>query len=580
MIQTYRRMLKVAGDYAPQLQTSLLLSAIAAVIQGIIFALLFPLLSALMAQPIDPTIWRLLALFAVLVLVEAVLRWYELGISWHTSGNIAHATRLKLGEQLRSLPLEQLNCRRSGDLNVVLSSNVNDVVGWMGNFTTLIIQTIVAPLVVVGVTFFIDWRLAVALLVTFPLAVPIYRQLRAIAAQGVRELDTAIADTSSRIVEYVQGQPVLRATKQVGQQSQHLRESLAQQRHTQVQTQRLATLPMLMMAIVVPMAVVVLLALGVLLILQGSLSLPVLFALLAIAVRFSEPLSILAGITAVLDRMETGLERIEAIMAIPPLPAPTSPRQIVHHDLSFENVTFAYVEREQPVLQGVSFHIPERSLTALVGVSGSGKTTITRLISRYADVQQGVVRIGGVDVRDVEPVELMRHISVVFQDVYLFDDTIGNNIRLGKPGATDAEVVAAAQAANCHEFISYLPQGYETRVGEIGGTLSGGERQRLSIARAILKNAPIVLLDEPTAALDTASETAVQAAIEQLVADRTVVAIAHRLSTVVGADTILVLDRGCVVEQGTHAELIELEGRYAAMWQAQQQSRQWRVAVA
>ena len=193
-----------------------------------------------------------------------------------------------------------------------------------------------------------------------------------------------------------------------------------------------------------------------------------------------------------------------------------------------------------------------------------------------SDVQAGAIRIGDIDIRQVKPADLMRSLSVVFQDVYLFDDTIFNNIRMAKSGATDTEIAATAQAANCHDFITRLPQGYDTRIGDIGGALSGGERQRLSIARAMLKDAPIVLLDEPTSALDTESEVAVQEAINRLVVDKTVIVIAHRLSTIVGADLILVLEGGQVTERGSHRELLAQSGRYAAMWAIQQQSQIWR----
>ena len=214
---------------------------------------------------------------------------------------------------------------------------------------------------------------------------------------------------------------------------------------------------------------------------------------------------------------------------------------------------YHYDANPEPILRGVSLHIPERALTALVGHSGCGKTTLIRLIMRYADPQQGRVLIGGSDIRALTQQELMRQISVVFQDVYLFDDTIGNNIRLGKADATDAEIEAAARTARCHDFIMAMPEGYQTRVGDIGGKLSGGEKQRISIARALLKNAPIIILDEPTAALDTESEVAVQQAIDALVQDKTVIVITHRLSTVSGAQQIIVLSGGQVAESG-HAQ--------------------------
>ncbi|MEM8863595.1 MAG: ABC transporter ATP-binding protein, partial [Chloroflexota bacterium] len=329
--------------------------------------------------------------------------------------------------------------------------------------------------------------------------------------------------------------------------------------------------------------ILVVTALGVYFVLGGTLQIAVLFALLAISVRFAEPLSIFAALTSMFDFMEAGLERIRALLEVESLEVKQPAQTLTSFDIAFEDVDFAYApenegEEGEQVLRNVSFRLPAKSLTALVGESGGGKTTITKLITRYADPQQGAVKIGGVDIRSLDQVELMKHISVVFQDVYLFDDSIRDNIRMAKPDATDAEVEAAAEAANCHEFISRLPDDYDTPVGEIGGALSGGERQRISIARAILKDAPIVLLDEPTSALDTESEVAVQRAIDRLVEDKTVVVIAHRLSTVVAADQILVLEDGKIVERGSHDELLETDnGRYAAMWAAQQQARRWKV---
>lgn len=233
--------------------------------------------------------------------------------------------------------------------------------------------------------------------------------------------------------------------------------------------------------------------------------------------------------------------------------------------ITFENVHYHYDANPEPILRGVSLHIPERALTALIGHSGCGKTTLIRLIMRYADPQQGRILIGGTDIRALTQEDLMRQISVVFQDVYLFDDTIANNIRLGKADATDAEIEAAAR---CHDFIMAMPEGYQTRVGDIGGKLSGGEKQRISIARALLKNAPIIILDEPTAALDTESEVAVQQAIDALVQDKTVIVITHRLSTVSGAQQIIMLSGGQVAESGTHSELLAQNGVYRRLWQA------------
>jgi ATP-binding cassette subfamily B protein len=243
----------------------------------------------------------------------------------------------------------------------------------------------------------------------------------------------------------------------------------------------------------------------------------------------------------------------------------------------FTNVSFAYNNND--VIHNISLAIPQNSVTAFVGPSGSGKTTISRLIARFWDVREGEIIIGGRNIRDIDPERLMSYMSFVFQDVVLFNDTVINNIRIGRQGATDAEVHAAAKLARCNEFIREMPQGYETVIGENGSTLSGGERQRISIARALLKNAPIVLLDEATASLDPENETQIQEAISELVKGRTVIVIAHRLRTVMGADKIAVLDNGRLAEQGTGEALLAQNGLFARMYKIQQESLGWGVGT-
>jgi ATP-binding cassette subfamily B protein len=308
---------------------------------------------------------------------------------------------------------------------------------------------------------------------------------------------------------------------------------------------------------------------------QGTLDVAILAALTVIVVRFGEPLATFVLYAKIIDLIEAALGKIDALLGIAPLPQRIPARMPRSFDVAFENVSFGYASASEPTLCGLEARLPARSLTALVGPSGSGKSTMARLLMRHADPQAGRITIGGVDVRAIEPERLCALVSTVFQDVYLFDDSILANIRMARPDATDEEVEAAARAAHCHAFIAGLPQGHATRVGDIGGRLSGGERQRISIARAMLKDAPIVILDEPTAALDTESEVAVQAAIDALVRDRTVVVIAHRLSTIAAADQILVIDGGKVAEAGRHGELLARGGRYAAMWQAQQSAKDW-----
>ena len=245
------------------------------------------------------------------------------------------------------------------------------------------------------------------------------------------------------------------------------------------------------------------------------------------------------------------------------------------HEIRFDHVSFGYGEKE--VLHDVSARLEPGTMTAVVGPSGSGKSTMLRLIARFYDPTSGKVLFGGADEKDMEPEKLMKNISMVFQDVYLFQDTVANNIRYGKEDATQEEIENAARLANCYDFIMQMPDGFDTMIGEGGSTLSGGEKQRISIARAILKNAPVVLLDEATSSLDPENEAEIQQAISRLVQGRTVVVIAHRLKTVVGADTILVLDQGRIVEQGTHEQLLTQNGLYAKLWNLQTSTEGWKI---
>jgi ATP-binding cassette, subfamily B, bacterial IrtB/YbtQ len=578
-VSTVGTLKQLTGPNWPLLRSSLGWSLAASIAQAASYALLIPLLASIGTRPFESGRTNLLLMsLTVLVIAEGLLRRKELSFSFDSFALVIEELRLRLGRRLRTMPLELLQRKAAGDLASVIGSNVVDAVMAISAVATLVLQFVAVPAVLVVVIVVVDWRLAVVLLVTIPFAIPFVRRLRSVAGAGYARSTSSDGVAASRIVEYVQGLPVFRATGQVGPAATRLREAFEHQDEAQSSTQRGITTPSILAASVVQLGIVGLAALGSSLVVGGELSALALIAVVAAAVRFAEPLVTATAMTLAFEYAQAGVGRIADVLATPSLPAPPQPVVPPRADISFEHVTFSYVDSLRPVLRDLSLSVPERSLTALVGTSGSGKTTLARLVTRFADPQAGAVRIGGVDVRSIDPAVLTKLVSVVFQDVYLFDDTIAANIAMGRPGASPAEIVAAARSANCHDFVSALPQGYQTRVGEIGSSLSGGERQRISLARALLKDAPIVLLDEPTASLDAESETAVQSAIDRLVTEKTVLVIAHRLSTIAGADQIVVLEGGSVVEVGQHAPLLAANGRYAAMWRAQQSARGWRVS--
>ncbi|MFE5856176.1 ABC transporter ATP-binding protein [Streptomyces sp. NPDC056500] len=581
MKRLFRLMMIAAGSRGERFLASLRASLLGSLAQAAAYGVLIGLIHELAQPDIDSTTaWTWFLAFLLLYTLEALCRLGELRFQYEDWARVMSDLRLGLGEKLRAMPLRELEKRSAGDLSTLVGGNVAYASMGASHIAFLFVQAVVVPVVVVLIVLVVDWRVGLVLLATLPAALPFVRGIQRRAGTGLRATNTADGAAASRIVEYVQGLPVLRAAGQVGESSRRLDAALKHQTHVMSESQKSLTTPSIIAIAAVQLAIVAAVAVGAALVLDANLSAPLLAALAVAAVKLAEPLVTATTMIAVFELSEASLERIQEVMESEPLPVGDPEARIDRFDIAFEDVEFHYhPDDPEPVLDRISFTLPARSLTALVGPSGSGKTTISKLITRYADPDSGTIRIGGTDLRQVAPTEIYRHVAVVFQDVYLFDDTIRANIAMARRDATDDEVEAAARAANVHEFVSRLPRGYDTRVGEIGGALSGGERQRVSIARAILKDAPIVLLDEPTAALDSGSEVAVQQAIDALVAHKTVLVIAHRLSTVTGADQILVIDGGRVAERGTHTELLTAQGRYADMWAAQTGARRWRVAA-
>lgn len=579
MYAIYKLTLELAGEYESGFKKSLVYFTLAFVFQGLAFGLFYPLLLAMFADtPVMSDITFYLGLMVFFSILSFWAKWR--GHDFDYNGKIVdvtHELRTKLGKALREMPLEKLATYKTGELNSTFSSNVDESVLHMGMVASMFLQIVVVPITIIIVTFFVDWRLALIMLAMLPLALPLYSWKRRESHEDKSEYNQANGVLESDFVEYIQGLPVLKAVNKVGVNAQKLQGSIAYVKEIQKKGLYKGQIPFVLMGVLIEITLLAIVFIGAFFVLDNTLSFITLAAAVIVISRLAEPLSIFLGVVSVFDLMDSAFKRIKSILAIEPLKVHKPLKTIKTYDIAFDNVNFAYQNQPTHALQNVNFIMANKTMTAIVGHSGCGKTTITKMIMRYADPQSGHIKIGGVNIQNMTPEDLMKNISVVFQDVYLFDDTIINNIRMANPNATDKEVEDAANSAYCHEFITRLPNGYNTKIGDIGGSLSGGERQRISIARAILKNAPIVILDEPTAALDTESEVAVQRAIDKLVENKTVVVIAHRLSTIAGADMILVVDNGKIVESGTHDELVTKNGRYYGMWSAQQRIKDWHI---
>jgi ATP-binding cassette subfamily B protein len=561
MISTLLRVL--GHEYAGPVRRTVALMTATALAEGLSYALLVPVLRALFGStPEDARPW--LAAFGAAVAVYAVLRYVSDRSGFRVGTTMLHGMYERLGEHLARLPIGWYQPGRTGEVSVLASQGVLQAMGVIAHLLAPFISACVTPLTIVAVMLAFNWQLGLAGLAAVPLVAAVQlRTARATTATDTERVERERAATG-RVIEYVQAQPVLRACGRTGERFGLLDDSLKELRRASRRSTLSALPRVLGLAVTVQAVFTALLALGAYLALGGDIGAVEVLAVLVLAARCADPLLSLAEMSGGIRAARAELTRLDDVLNTKPLPEPRAPREPAGHDVAFDAVTFRHGDRA--VADGVTLSVPEGQRLAVVGPSGAGKTTLLQLLARFNDVDAGAVRIGGVDVREMDTAALMARIAIVFQDVYLFDGTIEENVRLGRPDATDAEVRAAAAAARLDEVIERMPGGWSTDVGEGGALLSGGERQRVSIARALLKDAPIVLLDEVTSALDPVNEAAVHAGIEELMAGRTVVLVAHRMRTVRRADRVAFLDAGRVVEQGSHEELLRRAGRYAAYW--------------
>lgn len=520
-------------------------------------------------------LWTYIAVMSGLLIVQLFLSVRTIVTTNNITYILSTNLRIKLGNHLQHLSMGTFKQRDPGDLASVVLQDVANFELIFGHTVGNIAGAVFSTLIMALFLFITDWRLALIALAALPLSWVMIRISDYLVMQQGRRHVKARNETGARFLEYVQGIRHIKAFGMTGARFATLDAALSDLRKASIRTEAIPGPFVVTATLALELVFLLVVYWGIVFFTGGALSVPALITFLILGYRLYEPLKVVLVDYVLLRYMNISLERVIEVLSSPVQPAG---RRLIpgQHDIRFEEVSFTYQAGKQ-VLDKLSFQVPAGSMTALVGPSGSGKTTVTSLIARFWDVQSGTVKIGDIDVKDMEPRHVYSLISEVFQDVYLFDDTIYNNICFGRPGATEMEVLAAAEKAQVLEFAWELPEGLHTKTGEGGNKLSGGQKQRISIARALLKDAPIILLDEATASLDPENEVYIQQAIQELVRNKTVIVIAHKLATIQHASQILVLKDGRLAEQGTHQELLRRQGLYHHLWQIQQTAGGWKI---
>ncbi len=515
-------------------------------------------------------LWGVGVISLVLIFLAAKNDYRKTYIASYKESN---ATRVRIAERLRRLPMNFFNTKDLSEITTHMMADCSSMESMLSSTIPPLVANVITVTLTCILLAFFDWRLALCMFCTLPIAFLIIWLSRNYQKKlFARQVDAKLA-ASGQVQEYLEGMKIIKSCGLSGSRFSELDKSLRIMKKIFVKVEMAIGVFMSSASMVLQAGIGITIFVGTVLLVNGSIELLPLFMFMLMVTRIYGPILAIFSQLSTLLNLHVVTKRMRTLFTIRTMEG--DEKTIPNYDIELEHVTFCY--HTEDVIKDVSCRLSQGTVTALVGPSGSGKSTLSKLIARFWDIQSGIIRVGGKDVRTIEPESLMQYMSFVFQDVTLFNDTIINNIRLGNPNATDEQVIAAAKAAYCDEFVQDMSEGYQTVLGENGSTLSGGERQRISIARALLKDAPIILLDEATASLDPENEVLVQKAIAKLVEGKTVIMIAHRLRTVVDADQILVLENGRLVENGTHKELMDKKGLYQKLYRIQQESLGWTV---
>jgi ATP-binding cassette subfamily B protein len=583
------RLLELAFTKRLLISASALLSAASAVASFVPYIAVYYIIRELVLNisdlgALDGNLMISLGLLAVGGVVATIVLNFSAFICSHIAAfKTLYELKLAFVRHIAALPLGFHTQNSTGKLRKIVDENIEKLEGFIAHQFPDLVAAVVTPITAVVLLFFFDWRMGLACLV--PLLLLFVMQAAATGGkhgrENLRRYQDSLEYMNNAAVEYVRGISVVKAFNQTVFSFRRFYGAIKDYGDWALGYTKAFKLPMVLF--ITLLNAIYLFLIPLLILLSGGVTDYAAFALsalfylifsMALPGLFMKIMYVSHGATQIGD----GIARMDRVLDTPPLPETKEPRQTREYTVTFEGVGFSYhAEGEAVALDGVSFTAEQGGITAFVGPSGGGKSTIAHLIPRFYDVAEGSIRIGGVDVREMDSEYLMSIVGFVFQDVFLFKQSVMDNLLIGRPSATREEAISAAKAAQCHEFIESLPNGYDTVIGSKGIHLSGGERQRIVIARAILKDAPILVLDEATAFADPENEQKIQRALSELMRDRTVIMIAHRLSTVRGADKIIVVEKGGIVEQGAHDELLAADGRYRRMWEQYSKALDWTI---
>ena len=516
----------------------------------------------------------IVGMVAAVLLILFSYRWVY-GATYYATYKESSVRRISLAEKLRKLPLSFFGKRDLSDLTTTIMADCTTLEQSFSHWIPEFFGSMISTVIIAVCLFIFDWRLALAALWVLPVSLAIVAFSGKVQNYFTRRQTEAKLAVAEGIQEALETMRDLKSNNAEEKYLKGLDKKIDLQEKRMIASELGGALFVVPAGMILKLGIGTVALVGGMLLANNAITVLTFFMYLLVVSRLYDPLSSSLQNLAAIISTNIPIERMNEIENYPVQPG-TAELKTNGYDIVFDNVSFAYNTGEQ-VLSGVSFTARQGEVTALIGPSGGGKSTAAKLAARFWDADSGKITLGGTDVKTVDPEKLLSAYSIVFQDVTLFNNTVMENIRIGRQGATDEEVLAAAREAQCDEFVEKLPEGYQTMIGENGSALSGGERQRISIARALLKDSPVILLDEATASLDAENETHIQRAISRLVKGKTVLIIAHRMRTVEGADKLVLLKDGKVAEQGSPEELLAKGGIYAKMCQLQQQSGEWRI---